>query len=172
SRGRSRAVHAGILVVLAFATQWPSLLAGSPAAPWLVVLCYCPAVAMLWPIVQSHVTGGRHGTALRSAAGQFNFTCGTALAVGFAVAGPSLERAPELVLSSLGGLHLASALLLLGFARAPASAGGGRIAEPDARDLELRRVMQGLLPLTNVLAFALAPFLPDAFAMLGLPAAS
>ena len=32
--------------------------------------------------------------------------------------------------------------------------------------------MQGLLPLTNVLGFALAPFLPDAFARLGLPSAS
>lgn len=172
SRGRSRAVLAGILAVLALATQWPVLLGGSSAAPWLVVLCYCPSVAMLWPIVQSHVTGGRRGTALRSAVGQFNFTWGVALAFGFAVIGPSLERTPELLLSALGGLHLATLLLLFAFVRAPAEARSAPLATPEARDLEMRRVMQRLLPLTNVLAFALAPFLPEAFAALGLPSAS
>jgi hypothetical protein len=169
ARGRARTVACGIVTVLGIATLWPQLLPGQPLAIWLVALCYGPTVAMLWPIVQGYVGGGRRGRELRAAVGAFNLTWGSALVVGFGLLGPLLETAPERALLLLGGLHIASLGLLPFFTAAPAEAGTAAPAVPEARDLELRRVMQGLLPLTNVLGFALAPFLPEAFARLGLP---
>jgi MFS family permease len=63
-------------------------LTGSVAALIATALGVSAASAMMWPIVESYLSSGRHGHQLRSAVGVFNIVWTTATAAGLVLMGP------------------------------------------------------------------------------------
>jgi len=168
----TRSVLFASLVVAAIPCFVPILLTDPSEAEasswtlWTLVGVYGLATGALWPITESFLSGGRRGTALRSAVGRFNITWAVALVVAFWTMAPLVESGPLLVLASLGFVHLLSALALVWFGAEP-----GRHLEdehephPDSYRalLALHRV---LLPGSYILLGALSPILPSVLSSL------
>lgn len=139
----------------------------SPAAVWALMALYSPLNGMLWPLVESYVSGGRSGRDLRRTIGAWNVTWSVALVFSFAAIAPLAKAAPAWALAGLGALHVASTVLLAGLAREPAAHLHERHAVPESYRA-LLDVFRRLLPLTTFLLNVLSPALPLVFARLGI----
>jgi hypothetical protein len=143
------------------ASQWPL---------WLLVVLYSPLTGMLWPIVESYLSGGRRGGALRFALGRFNITWSSALVLGLVVIGPAVkERSPELI-AALGIMHIVSILLLLKMGREP----GKHLHEVHEPHpivyTQLLATFRILLPTSYIVFTALNPYLPKLLGFMGITA--
>jgi hypothetical protein len=142
--------------------------AGASHAPiWLLVILYSPLTGILWPVIESYLSGGRSGTRLRSALGRFNITWASALVIGLILIGPSAKaHAPELI-AALGIIHIASLALLIPLGREP----GRHLDEHhDPHPLvytQLLTTFRILLPASYLVLTALNPYLPRLLARLG-----
>lgn len=151
----TRSVVAAVLVAMGIVCLLP-LIARETAAPgdtrligpalWVMVLVYSPGTGVLWPIVESYLSGGRSGQRLRSAVGRFNIVWSGALVGSFWAMAPLLEQRPFWILAGLGVIHLAMAGVMYGLPREPA-----RHAEDHERHPP---VYEALLALFRVLLFA------------------
>ena len=144
----------------------PSLM---EAALWALILIFSPMTGVLWPIVESYISGGRREKALRSAVGKFNIVWAGALVVTFWGMAPLLEEHPFVILALLGGAHLLMCVVLLWFPAYPPrhlDFDQEPVPMDYARLLTLFRV---LLIASYIVLSALSPLLPIVEDRLGVP---
>ncbi len=145
-------------------------------AVWVYLAMYSALTGVLWPIVESYLSGGRAGGGLRRAMGIWNCTWSSALILALGCIGPLGDPArlglpgfvagfgalSALMLASL--LHAGALLVLPALPRHPGEHGheaggvGGRaVPESYARLLRVHRI---LLPVVYFVMYALGPLLP------------
>ena len=185
SRRTSRGVLAGMMVLMAGLCVVPYLtivLAGKgqpPAWPvWLMALAYSPLTGVLWPMVESYLSGGRSGHALRSAVGTWNLVWSGALVFAFWGIAPFVQSAgePDAARHAAGALALlvlvhvaALGILLLRFAPEPAPHAPDSHEPHPAVYARLLAAFRLLLPTSYMVSAALGPFLPKAIESLAAP---
>lgn len=126
---------------------------------WVVAGAYALLTGALWPMLESFVSGGRSGRALRAAVGRFNVTWASALVVVFWLIAPWVkERALE-ALAVTGALHVASLAVLAWLPRSPGAHGESHEPHPDVYD-RLLRCFRVLLLMTYTVKSTLLPALP------------
>lgn len=141
---------------------------GEPRATWalwVLVGLYSPITGLLWPTVESYVSGGRAGEGLRSALGHFNWVWSSATVLALVMMGPLVKPYPAEMLAVLGVMHLLTIGLLCWFGREPGSHADGHVA--DAHAVRLLRAFRILLPVSYAVMTVLVPYLPSALATLG-----
>ncbi len=134
---------------------------------WVLFLflgLYAPITGLFWPLVESYLSGGRRGAALRSAVGRFNVVWSAGIALGLVVETFFLdERAPpgrELwIFPLIAAIHAASTLALCAFPQEPARHEHDAHAVP-ASYRGLLRIHRLLLALAYLVMYALSPYLP------------
>lgn len=156
-----------LLLGLGLLCGLPALWHG-PGALWALLGLYSPLNGMLWPIVESYVSGGRRERALRAAIGVWSVTWSGALVLAFLAISPWCEGYPREVLLALGGLHLLSAGFAVRLPAEPAAHAHEFHPHPPSYE-ELLQVFRWLLPVTTLLLNALAPLLPSVFRRLAVP---
>jgi hypothetical protein len=126
--------------------------------------------SLIWPIIESYLTAGRHGPVMRSAIAWFNVAWMSAMAVPLFAMAPLLKDHGEW---AIGGLAIAGVLAMLSlgmFGRSPgthdAEIAAGHVADAYPHLLRCARV---LLPMSYVLSSGLAPILPYRFGQIGVP---
>ncbi|MHA7812345.1 MAG: hypothetical protein ACX94C_02970 [Phycisphaerales bacterium] len=138
-------------------------------ALWALILVFSPMTGVLWPIVESYISGGRREKALRSAVGRFNIVWAGALVFAFWGMAPLLEQRPFVILALLGVAHLLMVVLLRWFpAYPPRHLDFDHEPTPPeyARLLTLFRV---LLIASYIVLSALSPLLPIVEGRMGVP---
>jgi hypothetical protein len=130
---------------------------------WIMVGIYSALTGVLWPMVESFLTGGRSPAQQRSALGVWNVVWSSALVLAYCAISPFLsEHAPQII-AVLGAMHIFAAICLVWFpSNAPAHVHASNDEPhtvPIAREKSLLAVFRVLLPLSYVLSSALSPYL-------------
>lgn len=155
--------------------QGVAALTGGPRAwtVWVLIVVFSLATGLFWPVTEGFLSGGRKGTALRSAVGRFNIVWASSLVVAFWAMAPLVAQHPRWVLVGLGVAHWVAGVLLAWFPAEPASVPPdalGHEPHPESYRL-LLKVFRVMLPVTYVVLSTLSPFFPRAVADLGVPVA-
>lgn len=137
---------------------------------WVLMAVYSALSGMLWPMVESYVSGGRVGRPLRGAIGKFNVCWSSALVLALLVIGPLAEKQAVAALQGLGVLHVLSGVFLVGFPRKPAGHEHDEHEPHPPVYAELLAMYRWLLPMAYLVLAALSPYLPVARETLGLGA--
>jgi len=159
-----RAVLTRALALWAVAAILPVLAPSFEPALWAAALLGSIASAVLWPVVESYVAGGRHGPEMRRAIGWFNVTWTPATAVSLVIM-PLVARV-GLVWSV--GLAIVATLP----ARPGAHEADAATAAVGPEYPWLARSASWLLPLSYVISATLAPVLPHRLAAVGITGSS
>ncbi len=144
---------------IAFQGQW---------ALWLAVAGVTFLSSILWPIIESYLTAGRHGASMRSAIGWFNLTWAPAVALPLLLMAPILETHGEWAIGGFAGANFLALAALIWFAPRPGHHDSG-VAEAHVGS-EYRLLLRSarvLLPLSYVLISAMNPILPYRFEAVG-----
>lgn len=136
---------------------------------WLLVAAYSPITGVLWPMVESYVSGGRRGDDLRGTIGRWNVVWSSALIVSSLGVSPLVKNHPAAAILSLGLVHLAAALLLRGFSPEPAEHQSDLPHEVPESYPKLLVTFRLLLPMSYLVSSALLPFLPNIMQRAGVP---
>lgn len=145
------------------------LLLATPAVVWLIACTVSATSALQWPIIESYVTAGRNGRAMRSAIGWWNVVWMSATLISLALTGWVIDAFGATgAIALLAPSNLAAALLLIAIERTP-----GTHVHDDAEpvpasyrpQLDAARI---LLPLSYVIVAALSPLMPFLTGPLGL----
>ncbi|MCA9303931.1 MAG: MFS transporter [Phycisphaerales bacterium] len=170
----TRGALALVLVLITLVCQLPLLAARfapgwTELSFWVLVLVFSPATGLMWPIVESYLSGGRSGKRLRRAIGRFNIVWSGALVAAYWFMAPLLKEHPMLILSILGSLHLVMVVVLRVFPSDPAN----HIDEDHEHAPEsykpLLRTFRILLIASYVVMSVLSPLLPVVEEKLGIP---
>lgn len=148
--------------------QWPL---------WLMVGLYVPLTGILWPVVESYLSGGRSGDRLRKSLGVWNLYWSSALVLGLWLIGPLLGSTSgthrglitaQQLIAALGLLHFATLAVIARLSREP----GIHLHEHHQPHppvyATLLRIFQILLPTSYLVLTAMAPYLPHVFNQLGI----
>jgi len=163
----------GALIVVCALMACSSLVpafTGSSLGLWVFSGTYIAFSGVLWPVVESFVSGGRSGARLRRATGLFNITWASAMIVTMLGLAPILKDSPRLAFFGLAAVHAICAILALGLA--PRAGRHGDAAHPhSAEELDglkqhLRVFRVGLFA-SYVLHSSLVPMLPAMLERLG-----
>lgn len=161
------------LVLVVQAALAPLVLVPSVAVLWCSAIAMTALGALQWPIVQSFLASGRHGSAMRNAIGWWNASWMLATAIGLALAGP-LEAA-DLTRWAIPMLLPVNLLALFFLARFPARPAAH---DPEAAARHVPPTYRPLLAASRVLhpmgylvIGALSPILPYLFDNLATPKA-
>jgi hypothetical protein len=138
---------------------------------WAVGIAFGVFTGVMWPIVESYLSGGRSGARLNAATGRFNVLWSAAVLVSFWLMAPLIERAPVDVITALGVVQLASVALLGRFGREPARHIESEHEPHPAWWADLLAAFRVLLPLSYVVSGTLSPMLPAALIEAGVPLA-
>jgi hypothetical protein len=134
---------------------------------WATALLGAVASAATWPVVESYLSAGRHGAAMRSAIGWFNVVWTPATAVPLLIM-PVVARVDLLGTIALSALFNTGAMLaLIKLPRRPpehAVAASHAAVGPEYR--ALLQSASWLLPLSYLISSNLAPILPHRLAAL------
>lgn len=171
-----RTILAGITVALALLAGIPAVVfglgqvqsgAGGSWAIWLMIIIYSPLTGVLWPMVESFLSGGRRGQELRQAIGKWNVIWSSSLVVGFVATSAAVKVAPGGALLLIGLIQLCSVVILLAFPTEP----GEHVHEEHAATppiyADLLTTFRVLLPASYVVSSALGPILPITCAAIG-----
>ncbi len=143
------------LLPLVVAAEW---------ALWVATLGGTFVMSLLWPLVESYVTAGRHGPDMRSAIGWFNLTWAPAVALPLFAMAPLLEHHGQWAIGAFAVTNGIALLVLARFAARPGhhdpDVAGAHVGREYALLLHSARV---LLPLSYVLTSAMQPLLPYRF---------
>ncbi len=170
----TRTVLGLVLLVLAGAAVMPALTRqlgiGGPWAAWTFMAVYSPATGMLWPVVESYVSGGRRGAGLRRAIGRFNVVWAGSLVFMAVAMGAALgPEHPEHAVAAFGVvavLHGVSIFVLPSFAPEP----GHHDDDDEPHPPEYVRLLAGfrvLLPMSYLVLSTLGPSLPEIMKQIG-----
>ena len=132
---------------------------------WATALLGAVASAATWPVVESYLSAGRHGAAMRSAIGWFNVVWTPATAVPLLIM-PVVARVDLLGTIALSALFNAGAMLALIKLppRPPEHAAEASHAAVGPEYPALLRSASWLLPLSYLISSNLAPILPHRLA--------
>ncbi len=172
----TRCVLAGLSIIMGCAALLPQLAAWMSGGPeraywsaWVAVAVYALCSGAFWPIVESYLGGGRSGTRLRRAVGQFNILWAAAVLLSLLAMGPALERYPLGVLLVFGVLQVASTVLLWPMGAEPG------VHMPEHHDphprvyLPLLTIFRLLLPTSYYVVSVWSPYAPAVMDRLGIP---
>ena len=158
-----RGVLAACMIVLALVCLGP-ITVDREWALWLAALMGTWVTAIIWPVIESYLTAGRHGAQMRSAIGRFNLTWAPAVAIPLLAMAPILERHGEWAIGAFVPISVLALVVLAWFARNPGH------HDPETADAHvggeyrmLLRSARVLLPLSYVLSSAMNPILPYRF---------
>lgn len=130
---------------------------------WVFAVGYLCLSGLLWPFIESFVSGGRQGSQLRRATALFNVTWASAVMAAMWVLAPVVENHPWAAIAGLGVLHLATIPLVLLLPREPRPHGSAAHAHSDderALYVKLRRAFRALLIVSYIMVAAVSPVLP------------
>jgi hypothetical protein len=177
-----------MLIMAAFSTiPWLAIhlgtpdpsISGQPSTPaawpiWLLIALYSPLTGMLWPVVESYLSGGKSGHGLRSCIGIWNVIWSGALVAMSVLIAPYIEGKGDLAILAGGGFHVASIIPLLYFGREPEphphEAHAARTQASLLLGEKLLVTFRMLLPTSYLVTTALTPFLPTQMDRLGIDA--
>jgi hypothetical protein len=163
-----RRVLAFSLIGWGVAAAFPVLLPDAEWPLWVGALVGSGVSGVIWPLVESYLSGRRHGEDLRRSIGWFNVVWTLATALPLLVM-PLLTRvhvlAPLLLCAGMNLLAVLS-LALLPEAPPPSEPEAAKSAVGTEYPLLLRSASV-LLPLSYLMSSTLAPVLPHRFAALG-----
>ncbi len=170
----TRAVLAVVLIAQAGASFIPGIVAriGDDRTPpqwtvWLAAIGYGVLTGIMWPIVESYLSGGRTGKALNAATGRFNVLWSGAVLASFWLMAPLVERRPIDVITALGLVQIASAGLLIRFGPDPAEHLPHHHEPHPESWKHLLSAFRVLLPLAYIVAGTLSPLLPTTLDQIG-----
>lgn len=180
----TRTVLTALMLVMASLSTlpWLAIHLGAPnpektpaAWPiWLLIGLYSPLTGMLWPMVESYLSGGKSGHTLRSSIGVWNIIWSSALVAMSVLIAPYIEGKGDLAILAGGGFHVVSLLPLLYFGRDPEphphEAHAARTQASLLLGEKLLVTFRMLLPTSYLVTTALTPFLPDQMKRLGIDA--
>lgn len=135
---------------------------------WVLIGGYSMLTGVLWPIIESYVSGGRSGPRLRQAIGRFNVVWSSALVAAYWFMGWLKEHYSLELIAAVGAIHASCALLLLRFSRVPAAHGSEHHHAP-SHYADLLGVFRMQLITSYMVFSALTPFLPEARRVLQVP---
>lgn len=138
---------------------------------WAMVLIYSPMTGVLWPMMESFLSGGRSGSGLRAAIGNWNLVWSGALLAPFFASAALVERDPAVGFAGLGAVHVACAAFLLTFQREPAPHLEEAHEPHPPVYTQLLVVFRMLLPMGYFVFSAMNPVLPSLMASMGVGAA-
>ena len=158
-------ILAGMGLLCFLPVLWPT-----PVAVWIFCILNSILSGWFWPLVESYVSGGRRGAALRRATGVFNVSWASAVAVSFWLMQPLLALAPLSVLAALGCVLLGTLCLVpLLTPHAAPHGEGGHVHSPD--EVALYRCLLGvcrcLLVMSYLLMSIVTPLLPSLIEAVG-----
>ncbi|MFO0861640.1 MAG: hypothetical protein U0570_13910 [Phycisphaerales bacterium] len=175
----SRAILVGIMLALGALTTLPALVcglgkpdrgAGGEWSVWLMVTLYSPITGVLWPMVESFLSGGRRDRELRATIGLWNVIWSSSLVVGALAISGFVKVAPGAALVALGLLQFGAIAFLFWFPPEP----GVHVHEQHAPSppiyADLLTTFRVFLPTSYVVSSALGPILPLACNSIGVPA--
>jgi hypothetical protein len=158
-----RGVLASCVGVLALVCLGPITVDGEWVL-WLAGIVGTWVTAIIWPVIESYLTAGRHGAQMRSAIGWFNLTWAPAVAVPLLAMAPILERHGEWAIGAFVPINVLGLVIVTRFGPRPGH------HDPETADLHvggeyrlLLRSARVLLPLSYVLSSAMNPILPYRF---------
>jgi hypothetical protein len=171
----SRAILALLMVLLGSACLMPQVGAWlspsgkpPPATVWGLVLFYSLGTGMLWPMVESYVSGGRSAGDLRSTMGRWNVVwSGAGLFITIIVT-PLASQAAAMSIFCIGLAHFAALFPLLRFRPEPAAHLDGEHEPHPPVYADLLVTFRMLLPLAYLMMSAVGPYLPSLAEHLGL----
>ncbi|MFO0856431.1 MAG: hypothetical protein U0640_03630 [Phycisphaerales bacterium] len=177
----SRAILGGLMVVCALLCTIPYLAIrmqsggehGTKSAwpIWLIVATYSPLTGVLWPMVESYLSGGKSGDTLRRAVGTWNVVWSSALVFAYWGVARFIEKTPAEAILILGLSHIVGLALLATFAKEPAPHVHEDHAPHPPIYNQLLVAFRMLLPTGYLISSALAPYLSGLMPRLGVPAA-
>lgn len=137
-------------------------LTGSLWALVATALGVSTASAMMWPIVESYLSSGRHGHQLRSAVGVFNIVWTTATAAGLVLMGPVFATdASRIAIVAIGPVCALAIVCLPWFpASPPPHLEHGQPPPVPPVYRPLRAASRALLPTSYLLIGTIGPMLP------------
>lgn len=157
----------GLLCLIPIATNGLEVSSAWPA--WLLVALYSPLSGMLWPIVESYLSGGRSGDNLRRTIGIWNIVWSSALVAAYVAISPLIQDRAFLAVALLGSTHVVGLVCLFFFAKEPAAhIHQDHAPHPPVYD-KLLVAFRWLLPMSYVVSSALGPYLPDLIPKLRVP---
>jgi hypothetical protein len=173
----SRGVLAVLMLLLAMLCTIPMLTkiamanttGGAPVWPiWVMVGLYSPLTGVLWPMVESYLSGGKSGVRLQRAIGVWNVVWSAALIVAYWGVAPFIEHSPAQAILALGATHLVALGILASFGREPAAHLHSEHAPHPKVYEHLLTTFRVLLPVSYVASSALAPYLAGLMPKLGI----
>lgn len=134
-----------------------------------MALTFMIATGLQWPIVESYFSGGRREHALRKAIGHFNICWASAMVLSYWFMAPLLEHHPFVIVSVLGWVHVAVALITLKLPAEPAKhLDTGAHPHPPIYETLLRE-FRVLIVASYVVIATMSPMLPSIQGRLGIP---
>ena len=163
-----RGVLAVSVTTLSLVCLGPLVVRGEWAL-WVAALVATYVTSLIWPVIESYVTAGRHGAAMRSAIGWFNLTWAPAVAIPMFALAPILESHGRWAIGGFASVGLVGLVALRWFAPRPGhhddELAGIHVGPEYPYLLRSARV---LLPLSYVLNATMSPILPYRFDAIGL----
>ncbi len=166
-----RGVLAAVAAIQGAVCVLPVLARGEWAL-WVSAVVVTGLSALVWPVVESYLTAGRHGADMRRAIGRFNLVWAPAAALPLYLMAPLLESHGRWALGSFAAANLLVLVTLAWFPPRPGH------HDPDVADAHigaeydlLRRSAQILLPLSYVIISAMIPIVPYRLQELDVPVA-
>ncbi len=175
----TRGILIAMMLVMALLCTIPALarelLPGSSSSPsvwpiWLLVCCYSPLTGVFWPLMESYVSGGIRGPALRQFLGVWNVVWSFALVFSSLAVAPFVEHRASTAVLALSGVHVLALVIFVRFTPEPAA---HLDDDPHPTPPNYRRLLvtfRMLLPMSYLVLTAMTPFLPAIMSRLGLAA--
>jgi hypothetical protein len=168
----TRGVLGAMMVVLGLLCLLPLAargLKGEPVWPiWLMVGLYSPLTGVLWPVVESYLSGGKSGGRLRRHIGVWNVVWSSALVGAYWAIAPAIKHYPAEAVGALGLAHVLGLVTLCAFACEPRAHVHEEHAPHPPVYGQLLVTFRYLLPTAYLVSSALGPYLPGLMPRLGI----
>lgn len=167
----ARLSHRAVLTLILLVCTLASVALGLSDQVWLlwvVAVVINVVTSWLWPIVESYVTAGKHGQAMRNALGAWNITWTSAVVFSLFAMSPFVESHARWTLVGTSVAYVFALISLLAFSPRPGAHGeAGDDDTHDRRDYpHLLKSCRALLLTSYVLNSAMSPLLPFLIARL------
>ncbi len=159
------------LPILAGTIDGPGRTTVGVASIWVLVALYSPLSGVLWPIIESYLSGARSGEPLRRAIGIWNVVWASALVVASWAIAPAIKNYAAETILVLGGVHVLSVPFFKLLTREPAAHEDEHHEPHPTVYTALLVTFRMLLPVIYLIASALSPYLPTALTELHVPQA-
>lgn len=166
-RVEARLPHRRVLACVLICAASACLMLRFSSSAWMlctVAIAVNIVTSWLWPIVESYVTAGKHGAAMRNALGVWNITWTTAVLASLLLMAPLVGQHAKTSLEGTSVMYLLALASLRWFPPRPAS--HGRPDDGDEENVDRReyphllRSARMLLLSSYVLNAAMSPLLP------------